>query len=235
MRKTKLQHITNAYKWLTISGITSNPSPNELVDGLEMLEDMMHELQSRNICSSYVFEDMPDPNTDSGIDSAFNTATATNLALRLANYFGKEALPTLQRQASQSMSNWSARTGKVNQITPPNRQPRGSGSTFRFPRWVRYYRFEDNAPIECDTFRLKVGQKDTYSVDFTNYLFEGATIDSYTVESDDRINVDAHNEVNGVINLECTGVKSGYSVVTITVTTSNGRINPQQVNFNITD
>jgi hypothetical protein len=72
-------------------------------------------------------------------------------------------------------------------------------------------------------------------VDFANYLFEGATIDSYTVESDERINVDAHNEVNGVINLECTGVKSGYSVVTITVTTSNGRINPQQVNFNITD
>lgn len=234
MSKTKIQHITKAYKWLVISGITSAPSPEEIVDGLEVLEDMMHELRSRNICSAYVFEDEPSPSTDSLADDSLNTAIATNLAVRLANYFGKEPLPTLTRQATQSMSNWSARSGKTNQIDPPRRQPRGSGNTFRFSNWVRFYRFNDNAPIECDTFDLKVDAIDSFSVDFNNYLLLGATITSFEVEASNGIEVLTSAESEGIITLSCKGKNGGYQTVKLTVTTSTGRVNPEIVNFNIT-
>lgn len=234
MSKTKIEHITKAYKWLVISGITSSPAPNEIEDGLEMLEDMMHELRSRNICSAYLFEDTPNPNTDSQVDDSLNTAVATNLAVRLANYFGKEPLPTLSKQAMQSMSNWSARSGRTNMIDPPRTQPKGSGNTFRFSNWVRYYRLNNNAPIECDTFDLKVGAIDSFSVDFTNYLLLGATISSFETEPSNGIEIITSAESEGVITLECKGITAGYQTIKITVTTSTGRVNPEIVNFNIT-
>ena len=234
MPKTKIEHVTKAYKWLVISGITSSPAPNEIEDGLEMLEDMMHELRSRNICSAYVFEDVPNPNTDSQVDDSFNTAIATNLAVRLANYFGKEPLATLSKQAMQSMSNWSARSGKTNMIDPPRTQPRGSGNTFRFSNWVRYYRLNDNAPIDCDTFELKVDEIDSFNVDFNNYLLLGATISSYEIEASNGIEVITDSESGGIITLECKGKIAGYQTIKITVTTSTGRVNPEIVNFNIT-
>ncbi len=234
MSKTKLQHVEMAYNWLVINGITSVPSPEEIKTALSVFEDMMNEFQSRNICSSYFFEEEPKPDTDSGIDAAYNNATSSNLALRLANLFGKEAPQTLRGQATQSLSNWSARSGKVNQINPPRRQPRGSGNTFRFSNWVRYYRFEDNAPIECDTFDLKVDAIDFFSVDFNSYLLSSATITSFELEVSDGIEVITSSELNGLITLECKGLSSGFNTIKITVTTSTGRVNPEVVNFNIT-
>ncbi len=234
MSLTKGEHVIRAYSALRISGITVKASPSEIETGLSELEDMMSEFRSRNICSSYVFEDDVDPNTNSEIASEFNNATQKCLAVRLAPYFGKEVTVSLQRQANQSLSNWSARSGKVNMIQPPNRQARGSGNTFRFPNWVRFYRFDGNAPIECDTFSLKVDATDFFTVDFSGYLLDGATIVSFTVESTNGI--DLLNIVQDVdkFNLECKGVFAGYQTITLTITTSTGRVNPQIINFNIT-
>jgi hypothetical protein len=235
MSKTKIQHVNRAFEWLVISGITSKPSAEENAIGLSVLEDMMNEFKSRNICSSYVFEDEPNPNTDSEIDDAYNNATGACLAVRLANMYGKEAPMTLQRQATQALSNWSATTSKTNQIQPSRRQPRGSGNTFRFSNWTRYYRSGNPAPISCTTFDLKVGETDFFGVDFTPYLLEGATITSFTVDSTNGINVIQSVQDGNIINLECKGADAGYQTVTITVTTSTGRINPETINFNITE
>jgi hypothetical protein len=234
MSLTKVEHVLRAYAALRISGLTTTPNPKEIELGLNELEDMMNEFRSRNICSTYVFEDEPEPNTDSEISNTYNNATQKCLAVRLSPYFGIEPLMTLQRQATQALSNWSARSGKVNMIKPSNRQARGSGNTFRFPTWVRFYRFDGDAPIECDTFTLKVDAVDFFTVDFSGYLLDNATIDSFTVESTNGI--DLLNTVQDVdkFNLECKGVNAGHQTVTITITTSTGRVNPQIVNFNIT-
>ncbi len=167
MAKTKAEHTSRAFRYLRVSGLTSEPSPSEQRDALETLEDMMNEFSSRNICSSYIFEDDPNPNTDSGIDNAYNNATAACLALRLAPDFGITLNQDVKAMAISGLSNWSARSGKINMIDPPRRQPRGSGNTFRFTNWTRYYRQGDNAPISCSTFDIKEGEVDFFSVDFT--------------------------------------------------------------------
>lgn len=234
MSLTKVEHILRAYSAIRISGLTSKPTPEEITTGLDELEDMMSEFQTRNICSSYFFEDEPDPNTDSGIDTSYNNATQKCLAVRLAPYFGKEASPTLMRQATQALSNWSARTGKTNMIRPPSRQPRGSGNTFRFPVWIRFYRIEDGAPVSCDTLDLKVDEINFFSIDFNGYLLEGATITSFVLDIPPGIEVIDSSELDGVISLECKGLRVGHHPLTITITTSTGRVNPEKVSFNIT-
>ena len=65
MGKLKVDLVNRAYDWLRISGLTSNPLPEEVAIALDIQENMMYEFQSRNICSSWVFEECPDPNTDS--------------------------------------------------------------------------------------------------------------------------------------------------------------------------
>ena len=235
MSKTKIEHILEAYDYLRISGLTSEPTPDETTKALIRLEDMMNEFQSRNICSSYIFEQEPNPNTDSGIDPAYNNATATCLALRLAPSFGIMLNQDIRGLATSGLSNWSARSGKVNQIQPSRRQPRGSGNTFRFSNWTRYYRAGNPAPISCTTFDLKVDETDFFGIGFGGYLLDGATITSYKVESTNGIEVLNHAQDVDVINLECKGIAAGYQTVTITVTTSTGRVNPEVINFNITE
>lgn len=233
MSKTKIEHVNRAFQWLVISGITSKPSAEETEIALSILEDMMNEFKSRNICSSYVFEETPNPNTDSEIDDSRNNAVGSCLALRLANLYGKEAPHTLQKQATQSLSAWSASVSKTNMIQPPRNQPKGSGNTFRFSNWARFYRAGNAAPISCTTFSLKVDEVDFFGVDFTPYLLDGATISSFTVDSTNGIEVIQSVQNVNIINLECKGVESGYQTVTITVTTSTGRINPEVINFDI--
>ncbi len=234
MPKTKVEHTSRAFRYLRISGLTTVPSPGEQSDALETLEDMMHEFRSRNICSSYVFEDAIDPNTNSEVADEFNNALATSLALRLAPDFGIMINPEIRAMATSGLSNWSARTGKTNMINPSNRQARGSGNTFRFPNWVRFYRFENDAPISCDTFLLKVDAIDFFQVDFSGYLLDGATIVSFETDVTNGIELINITQDVDKFNLECKGKFGGYSFITLTITTSTGRVNPQRINFNIT-
>lgn len=229
------EQILRAYSSLRISGLTSNPTPEEMELGFNELIDMMAEFNSRNICTNYIFQDEPDINAESGVATAFNNALQKCLAVRLAPFFGKEAPVLLQRQASQGVSNWAARTAVVNQISPSRRQARGSGNTFRFSNWTRFYRAGNPAPISCDTFDLKVGAVDFFGVDFSRYLLEGATIDSYTIESTSGIEIITDAQDVDVINLEVKGIQAGYQTATITVTTSTGRVNPELINFNVTE
>ena len=229
------EQILRAYASLRISGLTSKPLPEEMELGFNELVDMMAEFNSRNICTNYIFQDEPDINAESGIATAFNNALQKCLAVRLAPFFGKEASMLLQRQASQGVSNWAARTAVVNQITPSRRQARGSGNTFRFSNWTRFYRAGNPAPISCDTFDLKVDAIDFFGVDFSRYLLEGATIDSYTIESTSGIEIITDVQDVDVINLEVKGIQAGYQTATITVTTSTGRVNPELINFNVTE
>lgn len=235
MSKTKNEHVLDAFDYLRISGLTTKPSPGEITTGLSRLEDMMSQFKSRNICSSYTFEDSPDPSTDSGIDPAHNEATATCLALRLAPSFGISINQEIRMLANSGLSNWSARSGKVNMIEPPRRQPRGSGNTFRFSNWTRYYRQGNNAPVSCSTFKLKVGEVDFFTVGFAGYLLEGETILSYTIESTNGVSVLSDAQDEDSITLECEGEAYGYQTVTVTITTSTGRVNPELINFNISD
>ena len=61
---TKADRINSAYSKLRISGLTVDPSPEDLSLALMTFENMMSELEmGRNICMDYNFEVDPDPNS----------------------------------------------------------------------------------------------------------------------------------------------------------------------------
>lgn len=233
--KTKIEIVNRAYQALRISGLTVQAIPEENDMALSMLEDMMWEFESVNICTDYYFSgDKIDPNSPSGLQPYTHNAASMNLANRIANFFGKETPSGILKQAVGSLANWSSRTAKVNPINPSARQPRGSGSTLRFSNWQRYYGNMSDAPISCDTFTLKVDATDFFTVDFSPYLLDGATIVSFETLVSSGIDMLQIVQDGPIFTLECKGLFTGYSIIELKVTTSTGRVNPQAINFNIT-
>lgn len=233
--KTKGYISGETFNLLAISGLTTTPEPWEIANVLNKLEDMMAELISRNICSSFAFEKSPDPNTESGIDPEFINAAVTNLAVRIAPSYGRQLSQDIMLQARQSMSNWSARTAKVNPIKQPRRQPRGSGNTFRWESVYKYFRVENNAPISCSTIDIKVDEINGFVIDFGQYLKDLEVISSYTKEVTNGLELIADSSTDTTIILEqVKGLAYGFNSITLTITTNEGRVNPHLVNFNVT-
>lgn len=233
MSKTKIELVNGAYSKLRISGLTSGPEPEEITDGLDMLETMMAEFKSRNICSSYVAEEEPTPTLNSRLEKKYENACEWNLAVRLAPLFGKEPSMQMINQARQSLSNWSARSAKVNMINQPNRMPRGNGNAFRFPNWVRFYRVEDSAPISCDTIQMVKGQRDMYASDFNEYVKSGESVSSYEIESSNGVTINSSSLSDNTVSFDITADKAGYQNISIKITTSLGRVSPTTVNINV--
>lgn len=234
--KTKIEIVNKSYAWLRISGLTVDPSPEDSALALDELEVFMATLEARNVCTNYNFEESPDANSDSGIAVAYEGAAEKGLAQRLADAFGKTPPENLVRMATAGISEWAAATASYKQIAPPNSQPRGSGTTFRFPRWLRYYRIDNGAPISCDTFEIKVDQVDYFGVDFTNYLISPNTISSYTIEDIQGGIEILQDQLNGNrVEFQAKGISAGTATITINVTTTSDRINPEKVYFNVTD
>jgi len=227
----KINVIRDAYSQLRISGLTVNPTPEDLEVALDRLECFAAEIFERNICVGWNFEDTPDPNSPAGIKRAFKQMFATNLAVRLIPDFNKTVPDQLMRQASQSLSNASAVSARntINQVPYPTRQPRGSGSTLRYNRWQRFYRGQGYAPNDCKTIRMYIGDINDYTEHFDAYLNDGETISNLDYQADTPINVISAVIAGPDINYQ---VEANYTSsdtvtqnaqLTLVITTSAGR------------
>lgn len=236
MSKSKIETVNKAFQILRISGLTVKAVPEENDIALDELEGMMNEFQARNICSSYNFEDEPLPNSDGNIELAYQKAVEYNLAVRLSTYFGREPTQSMMRTAVASLSTWSSSSAKdrISQIRYPNRQPTGSGQSFRVNNWRRYYRQESPAPNECATNSLKVDEINNFEYDFSQYLND-ETIASYTTKVDSGLNLLSNAVQGSKVVMSVKGVKVGAQSILITITTSTGRVNPETVWFQVSE
>lgn len=231
--------ITTAYTHLTIFGISLGPSNEDTSFALDVLEDMAAELEARNICTGYNFQDEPDVNDESGLPRAFLNAFKTNLAIRLIAAFGKAVPPTLASQANQSLSSLSARTAKI-RVTPyPSRQPRGSANTLRFNRWRRYYIPENQASQSCATNSMQIDEVNDYVEHYDAYLIENEDIDTFIIESTSGLNVISSSNTFTDINyrveaLSTSETGQAFQIIKLTVTTTDGRVDIREVSFNVT-
>lgn len=231
----KVELLQEAFVEMRISGITVDPTPGDLELGLVKLESMAAEFDARNICTGFVFEDEPDPNTESGISLAARQAFVTSLALRMLAAFGKPAPMELSKQAAQSLSALGVLLAVKRETPYPTRQARGSGNTLRFSRWWRFYKGGDQAPISCSTQQISREEINDFSADFSGYLDDGETIDSYISDSTAGLTMLSETLTDAVIDyrVECSKGASDYEVVTFFVKTSLGRQKDFLVNFNV--
>jgi hypothetical protein len=229
----KVDRINAAYSKLRISGVTVDPTPEDLELALQELENMMSEI---NISIGYNFEDEPDPNSPLGVDRKYWNMINTNLAIRLIADFNKAVPGALVAQANQSMSAavGYAAADRVRQVQYPSRMPSGSGNTNRFGRWYRFAHPVQLPPNDKETVIVEPGDVDDYRVDFSAYLGE-EVISSYVIEATNGLTVDSSSNDTPVINYRVT-VADGAQVwqqVKVTITTDLGRVQYQTVDFEV--
>lgn len=227
--------INGAYSLMRISGITVNPSPEDISLALHRLENMANELAARNICAGYYFEDDPDVNSPSGLDKKFWYSFECVLAGRLLSDFGKGQTPDpiLLKNASAQLSFLYAATANPQETQYPSRQAIGAGNSLRHHR--RYYTPTEEAPNVCATNRMVVGEIDDFIEHFDSYLIDPELISSYTIEADTGLTIVSDSNEDPDINYQISAVgNDGIFQVKIIVTTDTGRITTRVINFELT-
>jgi len=246
MTATKDDILNGAFDELRISGLTVSATPKEKQQALTKMEDMAAEYESRSICINYLFEDRPDPSSSSGIGAQFNQMMKTNLAVRMIPIFGKDsqaspALLDLKKQAAASLSNASARTAVVNPVNYPNRQPIGSGDSFRWGQQARrFYKVPNNAPISCATQQMQLNTTDRFIYSWADFLGDGETITSYIITPSNGLEILTSQIQNDSTEVfyRAKSVLCGHQTVTISIVTSvttPENADVKTVNFNIID
>tara|TARA_R110002020_G_scaffold461823_1_gene680977 strand:+ start:9842 stop:10561 length:720 start_codon:yes stop_codon:yes gene_type:complete len=236
----KIDIINDAYSQLRISGITTAPAPEELELALFRLESMMDELFARNICVNYNFEDEPDLNSKTNVERFAKQMMATNLALRLSQDFNKSPNPSLIAAASSSLSTVSgvAARNLMESVNYPGRQPIGSGNSRYGGRWRRFYPAYQEAPANCDTNEILIGEINDYVERFGPWLKAEESIDSYTISAESGLIIESSSVSGENIDyrVKAAGVGdsvNGFSCVKIVVTSTVGRVDNRVINFKI--
>lgn len=234
MQTTKVDHIASAYSKLRISGLTVDPTPEDLELALCRLEDMMSEwAEARNISLGYNFEDDPDPNSVSNAPRWAHDGIGSALALRLIPDFNKEVPPALYAMASASMSAISGRAARdrMRQVQYPSRQPIGSGNRW-LPRWHRFYGGDISAPNNQDTTTIYKGDTDDFAESFQSYLDAGESISSFTIAATSGLTIDSSSISGDSIAYTLTASDIGSNeAVTIVMTTDAGRVDTRVVSY----
>lgn len=236
----KIDIIKRAYSELRISGLTVEPTPEDLELALCKLEDMMAEFDSRNMNVGYLFEDEPDPNSAVGVTRAYWQALATNLAVRLIPSFNKQVPDTLLAQASQSLSSMAGRCAaeRIRPVLPPSRQPIGSGNHV-LGRWRRFYNSAGILPPNAPYLReIMQGETNDFSESFEAYLNVDEAITDYSVVADSGLTVVSSSNNDPVIAYRLTAPNNQttniWQQVKVTVTTDLGRVDIRVINFQVT-
>jgi len=237
----KVDVIKDAYSKMRISGLTVNPTPEDLELALTRYENMMAEWYSKNVVIGYNFEEKPDPNTENHVIRSYQDCMSSCLAIRLIPDFNKQVHQVLYGQASSSYSSMSGRVAseRLQGVTYPTRQAKGSGNTLRWSRWSRFYREFNtglNNPAQKTMF---IGDITDFTEHFESYLNKAEVILSYSIVADaglilSNVTNDDKNVMYRVEATDPTGDNSTTSqLVTIIITTDLGRISTRQILFEL--
>ena len=238
----KVDIIIDAFSQLRISGLTTQPVPEELDLALLRLEDMAAEWESSNITVGYQFEVDPDPNSPSGIQPAYKQAFVRNLALSLSPDFNIMVTPQLERLARGSFSNMQSQVAlaRLQEVQYPTRMARGSGNTLRWNRWNRFYRVQNSFFNSSNSYQMFIGDKDNYEFNFNSYLDDNETIKSFDLQLDTGLTLDKSSKDDDTVFFTVTAnnpsnvTATSYGAqVTCIVKTSNDRVATRRLFFSL--
>jgi len=226
--------INKAYSRARISGLTVQPTPEDLKLALHKLENMASMWADRNICAGYNFEETPDLNSLHNVDRKYWDAFESNLAAKLLTDFGMQPSMTLMAEQSASLSQIVASTAVVGRVQYPARMPRGSGSRYSYNR--RFFPATEMVPIECETARMFIDDVNDFVENFGAYLNAGEIVSSYTIEADSGLTINSDSNTDTTVVYQITAPdNAGFYKVKIVVTTSDGRKETRIINFVIMD
>lgn len=182
----KIDLIIGAYQLLRISGLTVDPTPEDVSIALNVMDDYGAQL-STMYETGYIQPDeynQSDPNDQSGIDREIASAFKKMLAVELATFFGKEITRTLA-----TISEKAERALQQHLVSVPNAQnpatlPLGSGNEWDY-RTDKFYPEPNNDDGAVDKFENEVFQ---LNQDWTSFV-GGNLLSSVTYENDSGIDL----------------------------------------------
>jgi hypothetical protein len=225
--------VNQAYSLLRISGVTSQPSPEELKIGLRRLEGFASELFRQNVCVGYNFEDYPNLNSTSGLAPEFWYPFECNLAVRVAPDFGKgDTLSrTLVLNANQGISFLYSRKVSFDEdirISYPQTHPAGSGNFLGLGRrYGNFFTSTADTDLSCQTKKIYENDINEYVEHFDSYIKDEEDIQSYTIAADKGLTIVSSSlsdlpeyNVNYVVKADSVGNTSSYLKVKIEIVTN---------------
>lgn len=235
----KGEFVNRAYSFMRISGITKQPSPEEIELAVQTLEDMASEWEASNICTGYNFEDEPDANSKHGVERKYWLAYQLSLASILLIDKGKSLTAELSRKQSGSYSNMVTLTAanNIQRVYPSNSMPVGSGNERVSHRLSRFYNLPEQPEPGCDENRMVISSIDDFAEKFNAYLTDSESIDSFEIEADSGLTIvsSSIDDTNINYRVEATGGSSnettGTQYVKITMTTDAGRVETRLITF----
>ena len=230
---TKAEIIQAAYYRMRISGLTVEPSAEDMNLALHRLENMSEEWRAQNIRTGYKFEDSPLATTRHNVPRKWWSAYESNLAFRLLMDFGKEPPATLMIEKATTFSMLSAQTAQISVTEYPSRQPMGAGNRFK-----RFYATQTVAPNKGIINTMYWGDTNDFVEHFDAYLEFGETVASYTIAADDGLTIESDSLATPDVSYQITADSdSGINAakVTIVATTSDSRVETRIINFSLVD
>lgn len=225
MQVLKGDLVTGAYTILRISGLTAEPSPSDVVAGLQEADDLAAEIEGdrktrMNINWQYPDDyGQSDPADISGLPPAIAGSFKSALCIRLLDLFGKAATPSLAERANAGMRAIEHYAIKKPVACMPSTLPIGSGNQ-DFHSWDRQFYPEPPASGE----QVFKGDKVTASYDFSEWLID-EVLDSVTWEvaresSNVIISNDSFTDTVAQGQLEFTQLDRASVIITATKTNS---------------
>ena len=228
--KTKVQLAEDCFNELRINGITSVADNEDIKLFLGRLEDFMITLP---FDLNYNFEDVPNPNSLSGIPSFANLAVSLSMAVLIAPAYGKVP-ESLLRQATAAMSTLQNKLARPNRVAYPDRQPLGMGNRRTYPNYS-FMPATVNAPTSPDTEQMNIGDIRPFYIDFSDVLFGSSTITTYTHSETSGLVASAFTQSLMKLTFTVEARESGFQQMLFTVTSNTGVKVNKALSFNIND
>lgn len=225
--KTKIELVNGAFAELRISGLTSATDSEDIELGLSALEDVMHNV---NLSLPFNFEELPDPNTESGLPEFATLAIKLKLAERIAPSYNKSSgIPGLASAWSRLIT----RLSQPKYLQPSNLMPLGRGNR-PFITNNNYMPTPVNLPP--GTIELNINDAGMFLVEFGDYLQSGEVISSIVDTAEAGITVLSDSITGDSYSIEVqAGSSTGLTRIKLVMTGDMGSKRTRYMYFNIVD
>ena len=235
MQVTKGSIVNGAFAILRISGLTSNPSPEDVSSAIQESDDLALEMKGSGLDVNWQQPQdygLSDPSDISGLTPEMAGPFKSILALRLLDFFGKIPTPSLAKRASDGMRSLEQFIISVPDAELPSTLSLGSGNEWDYRS--RYFYPEPGLNNDADyVFKNDILN---YTEDFSSWLIDEtlASVEWEVKAAGILIADDVFDDNTATAQLTFNKV-GGYTVcITATKTNSTDKLTVQK-NFIIRD
>jgi hypothetical protein len=235
MKISKASLVNGTYALMRISGLTVNPTPEDVTIGLQVADDYSQELLADGLDIGWQYPTeygVSDPDDNSGLTPQMAGPFKKLLYVQLCSYFGKEVPQTVAVTSMAALRTLEQLLVNVPDAQNPPTLPFGSGNENDY----RDRSFYNEPPVNNNANYVFKGDIDEYSHDFSNWLVDETLVSVVWANPDSGITISSDTFDDTIAMADLTFVNTGGSFVTITATkTSSAEQLTIRKNFVISD